>query len=92
MEERHLDGDFVERIGRRAVQRRDAGLERTRSRLLRAEYPPGYTPKRPSAIMQPMPSLAGSVDDLAAYLAERAAGRLWQVSEELTGLHAGARA
>ena len=38
------------------------------ARLLRGAYPPGYTPKRPSAIMQPMPHLAGSLDDLAAYL------------------------
>ena len=38
------------------------------ARVLRGTYPPGYTPKRPSAIMQPMPNLAGSVDDLAAYL------------------------
>jgi mono/diheme cytochrome c family protein len=38
------------------------------ARVLRGVYPPGYTPKRPSAIMQPMPHLAGSLDDLAAYL------------------------
>jgi mono/diheme cytochrome c family protein len=38
------------------------------ARILRGTYPPGYTPKRPSAVMQPMPNLAGSVDDLAAYL------------------------
>ena len=38
------------------------------ARLLRGVYPPGYTPKRPSTIMQPMPHLAGSLDDVAAYL------------------------
>jgi mono/diheme cytochrome c family protein len=38
------------------------------ARVPRGVYPPGYTPKRPSAIMQPMPHLAGSLDDLAAYL------------------------
>jgi mono/diheme cytochrome c family protein len=38
------------------------------ARLLRGAYPPGYKPKRPSAIMQPMPQLAGSLDDLAVYL------------------------
>ena len=38
------------------------------ARLLRGTYPAGYTPKRPSAIMQPMPHLTGSLDDLAAYL------------------------
>jgi mono/diheme cytochrome c family protein len=38
------------------------------ARLLRGAYPPGYTPKRPSAVMQPMPHLAGSLDDLGAFL------------------------
>jgi mono/diheme cytochrome c family protein len=38
------------------------------ARILRGTYPPGYTPKRPSAVMQPMPQLQGSIDDLAAYL------------------------
>jgi mono/diheme cytochrome c family protein len=38
------------------------------ARVLRGVYPAGYTPKRPSAVMQPMPHLAPSLDDLAAYL------------------------
>jgi mono/diheme cytochrome c family protein len=38
------------------------------ARVLRGTYPPGYTPKRPSAVMQPMPQVAPSLDDLAAYL------------------------
>jgi mono/diheme cytochrome c family protein len=38
------------------------------ARVLRGVYPPGYTPKRPSAVMQPMPHLAGSLDALAAFL------------------------
>ena len=38
------------------------------ARLLRGAYPPGYQPKRPSAVMQPMPHLASSLDDLAAFL------------------------
>jgi mono/diheme cytochrome c family protein len=38
------------------------------ARVLRGVYPAGYTPKRPSAVMQPMPQLAGSLDDLAAFL------------------------
>ena len=38
------------------------------ARLLRGAYPAGYTPKRPSAVMQPMLHLAGSLDDLAAFL------------------------
>ena len=45
-----------------------ASRELLEARLLRGAYPPGYAPKRPSAIMQPMPHLAGSLDDLAAYL------------------------
>jgi mono/diheme cytochrome c family protein len=42
--------------------------ELVEARVVRGVYPPGYTPKRPSAIMQPMPNLAGRVDDLVAYL------------------------
>ena len=38
------------------------------ARILHGTYPPGYTPKRPSAVMQPLPHLAGSLDDLAAFL------------------------
>ena len=38
------------------------------ARVLHGTYPPGYTPKRTSAIMQPLPHLAGSLDDLAAFL------------------------
>ncbi len=45
-----------------------ATRELLEARVLRGVYPPGYTPKRPSAVMQPMPHLAGSLDDLAAFL------------------------
>ncbi len=38
------------------------------ARVLRAEYPPGYTPKRPSALMPAQPYLKKDVPDLAAYL------------------------
>jgi mono/diheme cytochrome c family protein len=38
------------------------------AKLLRGTYPDGYTPKRSSRIMQPMPALAPDVDALAAYL------------------------
>jgi mono/diheme cytochrome c family protein len=38
------------------------------ARLLRGGYPPGYTPKRDSRVMQPMPHLAESLPDLSAYL------------------------
>jgi len=38
------------------------------ARLLRAAYPPGYKPKRETAIMQPMPHLAPAIADLTAFL------------------------
>jgi len=38
------------------------------ARVLRGAYPPGYKPKRGTAIMQPMPQLASALDDLAAFL------------------------
>ena len=40
------------------------------ARLLHAEYPPGYTPKRPTQQMVVMPYLEPYIDVLAAYLAE----------------------
>jgi mono/diheme cytochrome c family protein len=38
------------------------------ARVLRAEYPPGYTPKRPTKVMPPRPDLQPAIPDLAAYL------------------------
>ena len=38
------------------------------ARVVRGEYPSGYTPKRPTKVMPPRPDLAPSVADLAAYL------------------------
>ena len=38
------------------------------ARVLRGAYPPGYKPKRGTAIMQPMPQAASALDDLAAFL------------------------
>jgi mono/diheme cytochrome c family protein len=38
------------------------------ARVMRAEYPPGYTPKRPSALMPAQPFLKADIPDLAAYL------------------------
>lgn len=46
-----------------------ASRELLEARLLRGGYPPGYTPKRGSALMPPMPQLASSISDLAAFLA-----------------------
>lgn len=40
------------------------------AKVLRGEYPPGYTPKRDSRAMPPMPHLADRIDDLTAWLAE----------------------
>ena len=40
------------------------------ARVLRAEYPEGYQPKRETELMQPMPYLAGDLPALAAYLAD----------------------
>jgi mono/diheme cytochrome c family protein len=47
-----------------------ASRELLEARLLRGGYPPGYTPRRGSALMQPMPQLASSIPDLAAFLAD----------------------
>jgi len=38
------------------------------ARVMRAEYPPGYTPKRDSRVMIALPHLGGELDALAAYL------------------------
>ncbi len=45
-----------------------SSLALVEARVLRAEYPPGYTPKRPSALMPAQPYLKPDVPDLAAYL------------------------
>jgi mono/diheme cytochrome c family protein len=42
------------------------------ARVLRAEYPPGYTPKRDSRVMVALPHLAGDLDALEAYLSAAA--------------------
>ena len=38
------------------------------ARILRASYPPGYTPKRPTSLMPPQPKIAAKIPDLAAFL------------------------
>jgi len=45
-----------------------ASRELLEARVVRGIYPPGYRPKRESAIMQPMPHLASAIPDLAAFL------------------------
>jgi mono/diheme cytochrome c family protein len=42
--------------------------ELVEARVVHGTYPPGYTPKRPSAVMLKLPHLAPAVPDLAAYL------------------------
>jgi hypothetical protein len=36
--------------------------------VLRGTYPPGYMPKRTTAVMPPQPQLAPEIDALAPYL------------------------
>ncbi len=38
------------------------------AKVLRQTYPPGYTPKRPTQLMPPLPTLAGDIPALADYL------------------------
>lgn len=38
------------------------------ARVLRASYPPGYTPKRATKVMPARPDLAASIPDLVTYL------------------------
>jgi mono/diheme cytochrome c family protein len=45
-----------------------ASRELLEARLLRAEYPAGYTPKRDSRLMPPLPYLEPDIDALADYL------------------------
>ena len=45
-----------------------ASLELLQARVLRSEYPEGYTPKRPSRLMVPLPHLEPRLPELAAYL------------------------
>jgi len=41
------------------------------ARVLRAEYPPGYSPKDDTTLMQPLPFLADDIDALTAFLDEK---------------------
>ncbi len=51
-----------------------ASIELLEAKVLRNEYPPGYTPKRESRAMVPMPHLASDIPALHAYLASVAKG------------------
>jgi mono/diheme cytochrome c family protein len=45
-----------------------ASRELLEAKVLRGTYPPGYRPKRPTAVMPPQPHLATDIDALAAYV------------------------
>ena len=49
----------------------DASLELLEAKVIRNEYPPGYTPKRDSNTMPPYDYLAERMPDVAAWLAEQ---------------------
>jgi mono/diheme cytochrome c family protein len=51
-----------------------SSLELVRARVMKAEYPPGYTPKRDSHLMPAQPFLSADVPDLAAYLGSVGSG------------------
>jgi mono/diheme cytochrome c family protein len=38
------------------------------AKVLRGDYPSGYTPKRPTKVMPPQPNLGSDIPALAAYL------------------------
>ena len=40
------------------------------ARVLRADYPPGYKPKRDTKTMPPFPQYKDNIDDIVAYLAK----------------------
>lgn len=46
-----------------------ASRELIEARVLHAQYPPGYTPKRTTSAMVALPHLASKIDDLTAFLA-----------------------
>ncbi|MEZ4334515.1 MAG: cytochrome c [Myxococcota bacterium] len=45
-----------------------SSLDLIEARVMRAEYPQGYTPKRATRVMVPMPHLKDRLPELAAYL------------------------
>ncbi len=47
---------------------RGSSHELIEARVIRAAYPPGYAPKRPTRLMPPMPQLQGQLGHLAAFL------------------------
>jgi len=45
-----------------------ASMELLEAKVVRGTYPPGYTPKRPTKVMAPMPQVAADLPALADYL------------------------
>lgn len=45
-----------------------ASRELLEGKVLRGAYPPGYTPKRSTTVMPPLPALAPEIPALAEYL------------------------
>jgi mono/diheme cytochrome c family protein len=45
-----------------------ASRELLEARVIRGQYPPGYTPKRSTSIMPPQPALATDIPALADFL------------------------
>jgi mono/diheme cytochrome c family protein len=45
-----------------------ASRELLEAKIVKGTYPPGYKPKRPTAVMPPQPAVAGEIDALAAFL------------------------
>jgi mono/diheme cytochrome c family protein len=46
--------------------------ELVEDRVLHLQYPPGYTPKRTTHAMRPLPQLAPQIDNIVAFLDEAA--------------------
>ena len=47
---------------------RGSSAELLRAKVVSGTYPPGYSPKRPTKLMQPMPQLANDIPALAEYV------------------------
>ena len=47
---------------------KESSLELLEARILRAGYPPGYTPKRDTSLKPPQPKFAAKISDLATFL------------------------
>ena len=61
-------GPEPERDGPIGPAIRGASRELLEARIVHGGYPPGYTPKRPTRIMQPQAALAADIPALADYL------------------------